>query len=50
MPQAVYDNIVAHAREGKPEEICGIVRGRGLTAYAAVRGPILPQSASKTMR
>ena len=30
--------ILAHAREGKPEEICGIVRGRGLAAYAAVRG------------
>ena len=27
MPQAAYDMIVAHAREGKPEEICGIVRG-----------------------
>ncbi|MEZ4555843.1 MAG: M67 family metallopeptidase [Caldilineaceae bacterium] len=27
-----------HAREGKPEEICGIVRGRGLDAFEAVRG------------
>lgn len=26
LPQAVYDEIVAHAREGKPEEICGLVR------------------------
>jgi proteasome lid subunit RPN8/RPN11 len=38
MPQAVYAAIVAHAREGKPEEICGIVRGRGLAAYEAIRG------------
>ena len=32
MPQAVYAAIVDHARAGKPEEICGIVRGRGLDA------------------
>lgn len=38
MPQAVYAAIVDHARAGKPEEICGIVRGRGLDAYAAIRG------------
>ena len=38
MPQAVYAAIIAHAREGKPEEVCGIVRGRGLTAFAALRG------------
>ena len=38
VPQAVYAAIVAHAREGKPEEICGIVRGRGLDAYEAIRG------------
>jgi proteasome lid subunit RPN8/RPN11 len=38
MPQAVYTAIVDHAREGKPEEICGIVRGHGLDAYAAIRG------------
>ncbi len=35
---AVYAAIVAHAQEGKPEEICGVVRGRGLQAHAAVRG------------
>lgn len=34
----VVDAIVAHAREGKPEEVCGIVRGRGLHAAEAVRG------------
>lgn len=35
---AVVDEIVNHAREGKPEEVCGIVRGRGLTGFEAVRG------------
>ena len=38
LPKAVCDTIVTHAREGKPEEICGIVRGRGLDAYEAIRG------------
>ena len=38
LPPAVYAAIVAHAREGKPEEVCGIVRGRGLAAYEAIRG------------
>ena len=38
LPHTVYDAIVNHAREGKPEEICGIVRGRGLEAFEAVRG------------
>jgi len=38
VPLAVYTAIVAHAREGKPEEICGIVRGRGLEAHEAMRG------------
>lgn len=38
LPRSVYAAIVAHAREGKPEEICGVVRGRGLEAGAAVRG------------
>ncbi len=38
IPRAVYEAILAHAREGKPEEICGIVHGRGLTAFAAIRG------------
>ena len=30
--------IIAHAREGKPEEICGILRGKGLVAYETIRG------------
>lgn len=34
----VFAAIVAHARAGKPEEVCGIVRGRGLHALEAVRG------------
>jgi proteasome lid subunit RPN8/RPN11 len=38
MSKAVYDFIVEHARSGKPAEICGIVRGRGLEACAAVAG------------
>lgn len=38
MPAAVYEAIIHHAREGKPEEICGIVRGRGLVASELVRG------------
>ena len=38
MPVAVHAAIVAHAREGKPEEVCGIVRGRGLDACEAIRG------------
>lgn len=37
VPRAVADEIVTHAREGKPEEICGIVRGRGLAAFTAIR-------------
>lgn len=38
VPGAVYDAIVAHARAGKPEEVCGIVRGRGCAALAAIPG------------
>ncbi|MEM7531612.1 MAG: M67 family metallopeptidase [Chloroflexota bacterium] len=38
LPQQAYDDIVAHAREGKPEEICGILRGGELEAYEAIRG------------
>jgi len=36
--QAVYDEIIEHAREGKPEEVCGVLRGRGRMAIEAVRG------------
>ena len=37
MPPVVLNEIIAHAREGKPEEICGVVRGRGVEAYEAIR-------------
>ncbi|HXF63864.1 MAG TPA: M67 family metallopeptidase [Caldilineaceae bacterium] len=38
LPAQVREAIIAHAREGKPEEICGVVRGKGLVAYEAIRG------------
>lgn len=38
MPQDIWDQIVAHSREGKPEEICGILRGRGPAAFELYRG------------
>lgn len=38
LPQHIYNEIIAHAREGKPEEICGIIRGRALVAYELFRG------------
>lgn len=38
LPQAIYEEIITHAREGKPEEICGVLRGRGLIAYELIRG------------
>jgi proteasome lid subunit RPN8/RPN11 len=38
LPAAAQALIIAHAREGKPEEICGILRGKGLEAYEALRG------------
>jgi proteasome lid subunit RPN8/RPN11 len=38
LPASVQAHIIEHAREGKPEEICGILRGKGLEAYEAIRG------------
>lgn len=38
LPDSAAAAIIAHARAGKPEEICGVIRGRGLTAGAVVRG------------
>ncbi len=38
LPTRAYQAIVAHARAGKPEEICGILRGRGLVAFESIRG------------
>ena len=37
LPKTIWDEIVTHSREGKPEEICGILRGRGLTAFELYR-------------
>ena len=36
--RTVFDKIIAHAREGKPEEVCGILRGRDGRAFQAVNG------------
>jgi proteasome lid subunit RPN8/RPN11 len=38
MTEAVFREIVVHAREGKPQEVCGILRGRGNWAFELVRG------------
>jgi proteasome lid subunit RPN8/RPN11 len=38
LTKAVFDEIIAHAREGKPQEVCGILRGRGNSAFELVRG------------
>lgn len=38
LPRALAEQIIEHSREGKPEEICGIVRGRELTAQEVIRG------------
>jgi proteasome lid subunit RPN8/RPN11 len=37
LPAEVYADIIAHARAGKPEEVCGLVRGIGLKATLAQR-------------
>jgi proteasome lid subunit RPN8/RPN11 len=34
---AQLEQIIAHAREGKPDEVCGIVRGRGDRASEVIR-------------
>ena len=38
LTQMVFDGIITHAREGKPEEVCGILRGRDARAFQMVRG------------
>lgn len=35
---ALAMQIIDHAREGKPEEICGILRGRGYEAFEVIPG------------
>jgi len=37
LPWAIYAEIISHAREGAPEEVCGILSGRGDTAMALHR-------------
>ena len=38
LPHRLHAAVIAHAREGKPEEVCGILRGRGLEAFEVIRG------------
>lgn len=38
LTKAVYNAIVDHAREGKPQEMCGILRGQGARVFDLVRG------------
>lgn len=38
LPGEVWDELVAHAREGLPEEVCGILCGRAGVVTALVRG------------
>ena len=38
LKRSVYEEIIRHAREGKPEEVCGVLRGRGNEAFGVVRG------------
>jgi proteasome lid subunit RPN8/RPN11 len=35
--EAVYNEVIAHAREGKPQEVCGIMRGRDDLVFQLVR-------------
>ncbi len=37
LTQAVYNEIIEHARAGKPEEICGLLRGHGDRAFELIR-------------
>ncbi len=43
LPRILYDEIITHAREGKPEEICGILRGRAGRAFKLYRARNLAQ-------
>ena len=36
--QEIAEAIIAQARAGKPEEVCGVLRGRGMVAFEAVAG------------
>ena len=37
LPEAIYREIIAHAQEGAPEEVCGIISGRDNRATGLVR-------------
>lgn len=37
LPQALADELVAHARDGMPNECCGLVAGRGDEATRVIR-------------
>jgi proteasome lid subunit RPN8/RPN11 len=37
LPQPIYDEIIAHAEAGAPEEVCGILSGRDGVATELVR-------------
>lgn len=38
LPSLIYQEIIEHSRLGKPEEICGVLRGRGSLAKQLIRG------------
>ena len=38
LPRSIYDEIITHALEGAPEEICGILGGLDGVASELVRG------------
>jgi len=37
IPQTIIDDMIAHAKKGKPEEICGILSGHGNVVTRAYR-------------
>jgi proteasome lid subunit RPN8/RPN11 len=37
IPEKIYNDIIAHARDGIPLEVCGILGGRGETVFAMYR-------------
>lgn len=37
IPSQIYQEIIEHSRLGKPEEICGILRGQGAVAKQLIR-------------
>lgn len=37
IPEKIYNDIIVHARDGMPLEVCGILGGRGETVFAMYR-------------